>query len=73
MENRESVALDRSQMLITPWLRQEWTNYFDSSAPNGRKFLDFQFNRRAKRDSKNSGIRLSNQIKWRYVIYDYFY
>ena len=64
MENRETVALDESRTLITPQLRQELTRYVDSSAPNSRKLLAFQFHRQARRDSKNGGIRLSNEIKW---------
>jgi hypothetical protein len=52
MENRENVAPDGSQTLITPWLRQELNQYVDSSAPNGGNLLAFQFHRQAKRDSK---------------------
>jgi len=73
MVNRETVASDGSQTLITPWLRQELINYVDSSASNGRNLLSFQFHCQAKRDAKNGDIRLSNPIKWCYVMYDYFY
>jgi hypothetical protein len=73
MENGGTVAPDGNQTPITPWLYQKLTHYIDSSALNGRNLLAFQFHNQAKRDSKNGGIRLSNQLKGRYVIYDYFY
>jgi hypothetical protein len=73
MENREIVAPDGSQTLITPRLHQELTHYVDPSAPNSGNLLALQMRRQAKTDSKNGGIRLSNQMKWRYVMYDYFY
>ena len=62
MENRENVTPGESQTLITPELPQELNHYADTSAPNGRNLLAFQFYRQAKRDFKNGDIRLLNQI-----------